>query len=68
MVVGLCLSLFVRRRRVWVRVLPAEPGPAGEGDAPRRYRGGDGRARPHRHEAFADDFRALSRATSGEDG
>ncbi len=32
MVVGLCLSLFVRRRRVWLRLLPA-PVPAGAGPA-----------------------------------
>jgi cytochrome c biogenesis protein len=29
MILGLCLSLFVRRRRVWVRALPAGGGPAG---------------------------------------
>ncbi len=29
MVLGLCLSLFVRRRRVWVRVAPAAPTSAG---------------------------------------
>ncbi len=33
MVVGLCLSLFVRRRRLWVRLSPAAGGPAADGPA-----------------------------------
>ena len=36
MVLGLCLSLFVRRRRVWVRVGAADPTSAGGPDGPGR--------------------------------
>ncbi len=36
MVLGLCLSLFVRRRRVWVRVTSGAPESAGGADLPGR--------------------------------
>jgi len=56
MVLGLCLSLFVRRRRVWVRVVPA-----GEGDTDRRTVvevGGLARTDP---DAFRAEFDQLVR-------
>jgi cytochrome c biogenesis protein len=56
MVVGLCLSLFVRRRRVWVRVTPAGPGRTVV------EMGGLGRTAA---EAFAAEFRALSARLQG---
>jgi cytochrome c biogenesis protein len=55
MVVGLCLSLFVRRRRVWVRAVPA-----GDGDAAGRTVvevAGLARSSP---EAFREEFEALA--------
>lgn len=55
MVLGLCLSLFVRRRRVWVRALPA-----GEGDAAGRTVvevAGLARTGP---EAFREEFDGLT--------
>lgn len=56
MVLGLCLSLFVRRRRVWVRAIPA-----GEGDPDGRTVvevAGLARTGP---EAFREEFDGLSR-------
>jgi cytochrome c biogenesis protein len=55
MVLGLCLSLFVRRRRVWVRV-----GPAGADAGPRRTVvevAGLARSGP---EAFTEEFDGLA--------
>ena len=60
MVLGLCLSLFVRRRRVWVRVGPDPAVPAGGAVAGRRTvveLGGLGRTGS---EAFATEFAALT--------
>ena len=58
MVLGLLLSLFVRRRRLWVRVRPADPAPDPE-NAPRTVveLGGLARTDP---EAFAAEFEALA--------
>ena len=59
MVVGLCLSLFVRRRRVWVRVTgPAGPAGATSGGG-RTVVEVAGLARTG-SEAFAPEFEALS--------
>ena len=59
MIVGLCLSLFVRRRRVWIRAV-ATPGPAGAGGAPgRTVVEVAGLARTGA-EAFAPEFQALT--------
>ena len=56
MVVGLCLSLFVRRRRLWVRAIPA----AEDGGPPRTVVevGGLARTDP---DAFRDEFDELVR-------
>ena len=55
MVLGLCLSLFVRRRRVWVRAVPAGEGP----DAGRTVVEVGGLARSGA-EAFREEFAGLT--------
>ncbi len=57
LVAGLLLSLFVRRRRVWVR---ASAAPAGEGPAPARTVVEIGGLARTDAEAFARDFAALT--------
>jgi cytochrome c biogenesis protein len=61
MVLGLCLSLFVRRRRLWVRAVPA-----GDDDGPRRTVvevGGLARTDP---DAFAAEFDELVTTLRGK--
>ena len=55
MVLGLCLSLFVRRRRVWVRALPAGDGT--DGGRTVVEVAGLARSGP---EAFAEEFEGLA--------
>ncbi|MCW2613278.1 MAG: ResB family protein [Frankiales bacterium] len=57
MILGLCLSLFVRRRRVWVRVTPVPAG--GDAEAGRTVVEVAGLARTGA-EAFAAEFEALA--------
>ena len=70
MVVGLCLSLFVRRRRVWLRLLPAPvsaAGPAGAGDGPARTVvevAGLARTGPEAFETEFAELRTRVRATA----
>ena len=59
MIVGLCLSLFVRRRRVWVRAV-AVPGPAGGQASPGRTVVEVAGLARQGAEAFAPEFTALA--------